>query len=125
MANGESGMQVVAGDFGRQVESTFREITMTALKAGHRVVVDNADGHNETNAWRCLLGSYMCLFVGVYCSLDVLCEREAARADRMPGSSAEQFYRVHDGARYDMTVDTTHTAAVTCAAEIVRCVASR
>ena len=44
-------------------------------------------------------------FVGVYCQLPVLIDREAKRADRAPGSAQRDFEIVHVGRKYDLELD--------------------
>ena len=50
-------------------------------------------------------------YIGVHCDLDVLEQREHARADRIEGWARRQYQNLHDGAVYDFKVDTTTTGA--------------
>lgn len=55
---------------------------------------------------------------GVLARLDVLEAREAARGDRLIGLARWQFPRVHAGAAYDFTVDTSLVTAAEAARAI-------
>ena len=55
------------------------------------------------------------LWVGVKCESAVAAGRELARADRVPGMARAQAAIVHEGARYDLEVDTSHAQAIECA----------
>ena len=48
----------------------------------------------------------------------VAAAREIARGDRITGMAASQAELVHQGVRYDLQVDTTHTEALDCARAI-------
>ncbi len=50
-------------------------------------------------------------YIGVHCELDVLERRELTRADRTDGWARRQYQDLHDGAVYDIEVDTTATGA--------------
>jgi chloramphenicol 3-O phosphotransferase len=50
-------------------------------------------------------------YIGVHCDLDVLEQRERERVDRNEGWARRQFQDLHDGAVYDIEVDTTMTGA--------------
>jgi chloramphenicol 3-O phosphotransferase len=59
------------------------------------------------------------IWVGVKCDLEVARTREASRPDRVPGMAEFQATVVHEGVVYDVTVDTTHASAESCATEIL------
>ena len=50
-------------------------------------------------------------YIGVHCDLDVLEQRESERANRNEGWARQQYQDIHDGAVYDIEVDTTTTGA--------------
>lgn len=59
-------------------------------------------------------------FIGVFCDLVKMQEREILRRDRAIGLSNDQLDRVHAGLReYDLTVDTTHATAFEVARQIL------
>ena len=53
-----------------------------------------------------LVSGYTVLYVGVFCPIDVLEQREAARGDRKVGLARYQSARVHENSEYDVEVDT-------------------
>ena len=50
-------------------------------------------------------------YIGVHCDLDVLERRERERASRHEGWARRQYQDIHQGAVYDIEVDTTTTGA--------------
>ncbi|MEM6947244.1 MAG: AAA family ATPase [Pseudomonadota bacterium] len=76
-------------------------------------------------AWRGCLAGVDTFWVGVHCDLEELERREIARGDRVPGQARGQFALVHEDLDYDFEVDTTHTPAGVCAAEILKAKAAR
>jgi chloramphenicol 3-O phosphotransferase len=65
------------------------------------------------------------LWVGVRCEAAVAAGREVARGDRVPGMAEAQAHLVHEGVRYDLEVDTTHTESLDCARAIAAHLSSR
>ena len=64
-------------------------------------------------------------YVGVHCDLDVLEQRERGRAGRNEGWARRQYQDIHDGAVYDIEVDTTTNVADENADRIARYLAHR
>ncbi|MES2215581.1 MAG: hypothetical protein V4485_06215 [Pseudomonadota bacterium] len=94
---------------------------------GHNLIIDEvlfADVQLQQYARK--LRDYTVYFVGVFCDLPAMQEREILRRDRMMGLSNDQFDRVHAGLRlnYDLKVDTTRTASFEVARQILDYVAS-
>ena len=54
---------------------------------------------------------YRLCYVGVHCALDVVEQRERERGDRNEGWARRQYQDIHDGAGYDVEVDTTMIGA--------------
>jgi len=53
------------------------------------------------------LKDFTVYFIGIFCSLAVIEQRERARPDRYPGSARGQFDLVQEGTRiYDLKIDT-------------------
>ena len=52
---------------------------------------------------------YRLCYIGVHCGLEVLEQRERGRADRTDGWARRQYHDIHDGAVYDLEIDTTTT----------------
>ncbi|PRX91747.1 chloramphenicol 3-O phosphotransferase [Allonocardiopsis opalescens] len=89
-------------------------------RAGAGIIVDDVflGGSSTQRRWRQALDGLDVLWVGVRCDAAVAAGRELARGDRVPGMAALQAPVVHDGVRYDLEVDTTHTEALVCARAI-------
>lgn len=70
---------------------------------------------------RCLdlVSGYTVLYVGVFCPIEVLEQREAARGDRKIGLARYQSTRVHVNSEYDVEVDTQELAANDAALKII------
>ncbi|WP_375332450.1 MULTISPECIES: chloramphenicol phosphotransferase CPT family protein [unclassified Candidatus Tisiphia] len=68
-----------------------------------------------------VLKEYIVYFVGVFCDLSVMQEREILRCDRAIGLSNDQIDRVHAGSlrEYDLTVDTTSKSPFEIAKQIL------
>jgi chloramphenicol 3-O phosphotransferase len=97
-------------------------VAFTGVLKDHDIQI-SMDGKGRGLIWNKLLRDYPTCVVGVYCSLDVTAQREVGRLDRMPGSSAEQYFRVHEGVEYDLKLDTTNETPRSWAAQIVEYVA--
>ncbi len=55
----------------------------------------------------------------MFCDLDLLEQRETSRGNRKIGTAKEQFFRVHSGIEYDLSVNTTNKTAGNCAMQII------
>lgn len=64
------------------------------------------------------LAPFDILFVGVYCPLEILKQREIARGDRAEGIAEIQFPHVHKGKKYDIEIHTDKNNPYECAAII-------
>lgn len=89
-------------------------------RAGARLVIDEVllNGAAGQRRWEERLAGLAVRWVGVRCDPEVAAAREAARGDRVTGMAASQSALVHQGLRYDLEVDTTHTTALDCARTI-------
>jgi chloramphenicol 3-O phosphotransferase len=120
LPNGESGMKVVSGQYGKKVNEAFHITVLALLQGGHNLIIDDvADGITEVKIWLEQLAQHDLVTVGVYCAIEELRRRELARGDRKIGSAAEQYYRVHQGVDYDFTVNTECQTPEQCAGKIV------
>jgi chloramphenicol 3-O phosphotransferase len=115
---------VRVGDQFRALEATWIAGVAAMARAGARVIVDEVFlGQAESQRrWQDALDGLDVLWVGVRCDPDVAAGREIARGDRVAGMAAAQASLVHEGVTYDMTVDTTHDEALTCAYAIAAAV---
>ena len=67
-----------------------------------------------------VFGRHRLCYLGVHCSLDALELRERQRPDRDPGWARQQFQDLHDGANYDIDLDTTETSPADNAARVAQ-----
>ena len=113
------GAVIVEPEF-RALEAAWIEGVAAMAWAGARIIVDEAflGGAASQQRWLTALGALQVLWVGVRCDGAVAAAREVARGDRITGMAASQAELVHQGVRYDLQVDTTHTEALDCARAI-------
>jgi chloramphenicol 3-O phosphotransferase len=99
------------------LEAAWREGVAAMARAGARVIIDDVllGGAASQERWRKALSGVSVLWVGVRCESAVAAGREVARGDRVHGMAASQADVVHEGVRYDLEVDTTHTESLVCA----------
>ncbi len=116
LPNNLLGKKIVSGEFGRQIEESYRVVVKALLDCGHNLIIDNViDGDEEMRVWKRLLADYQSCYVGLHCSLDKLMERETQRNERAIGSAAEQHFRTHAGIEYDLVIDTGAHSKQVCA----------
>jgi len=121
LPNGETGKLIVSGEYGSKIEESYRVVVKALLDGGNNLIIDNViDGNKEMPIWKSLLTAHSTCFVGVFCSLETLMERENERNGRMLGSAAEQFFRTHEGVKYDIEVDTGTDSVEICANKITK-----
>jgi chloramphenicol 3-O phosphotransferase len=111
---------VSVGPAFRTLQAAWREGVAAMVRAGARVVIDDVflGGAATQQEWRKVLGGLEVLWVGVRCDSAVAEGREVARGDRVRGMAVSQAEVVHQGVRYDLEVDTTHTESLECARTI-------
>jgi chloramphenicol 3-O phosphotransferase len=104
----------------RALEAAWIEGIAAMARAGARIIVDEAflGGAASQQRWLAALRALPVLWVGVRCDGAVAAAREIARGDRITGMAGSQAELVHQGVRYDLQVDTTHTEALDCARAI-------
>ncbi|EMF50997.1 MULTISPECIES: chloramphenicol phosphotransferase CPT [Streptomyces] len=112
----------IGADF-RALEQAWARGVVAMVRAGARVIVDDVflGGAASQQRWQRLLDGphgVDVLWAGVRCDSAVAAAREIARGDRVPGMARAQADLVHEGVRYDVEVDTTHTESLTCARTI-------
>lgn len=121
LVDGNPAYRVRSGPTGRAINHAYRDTVRLLASLGLGVLVDDViDGAAEWENWEDALSGYSVLKVGVYCDEEILRHREAERGDRRIGSAIEQARRVHQGMRYDVTVDTSHCSPLACAHVIMR-----
>jgi len=117
-ANGE----VIVGPLFRKLEAAWVDGIIAMCRAGANIIIDEVflGGQTSQRRWTDAAGNLEILWVGVRCDATVAAGREIARGDRTPGMAALQADVVHQGVKYDLEVDTTHTEAIDCAHAIAR-----
>ncbi|GIE98765.1 chloramphenicol phosphotransferase CPT [Paractinoplanes rishiriensis] len=111
---------VEVGESFDRLQCAWMEGVAATARAGAKLIIDDVflGGAHTQQRWRRVLDGLDVLWVGVQCDPDAATAREVARGDRVPGMAATQAGVVHEGVDYDLTVDTTHTEALTCARTI-------
>ncbi|MFH8900967.1 chloramphenicol phosphotransferase CPT [Streptomyces coeruleorubidus] len=104
----------------RALDAAWAEGIAAMARAGARIIVDDVflGGPHSQQRWQKALEGLDVLWVGVRCDSAVAAGREIARGDRVRGMAASQAHLVHEGVRYDLEVDTTHTESLVCARTI-------
>lgn len=104
----------------RAVENAWIAGVAAMVRAGARIIIDEVflGGPASQQRWQRALEGLDVLWVGVRCQHAVAAGREVARGDRVKGMAESQADVVHQGVRYDLEVDTTHTEALACARTI-------
>lgn len=128
MRDSEAGIEfkpdgdIAVGPVFRQLEAAWVTGIVAMCRAGGRVIVDDVflGGAASQQRWLHALGDLEVLWVGVRCDAAVAAGRELARGDRVAGMAALQAGVVHEGVKYDLEVDSTHTESVDCAHAIAR-----
>jgi chloramphenicol 3-O phosphotransferase len=117
---GPDGQITVGPDF-RRAEAAWYQGIAAMARSGTGVIVDEVflGGRESQERLATALGGLVVLWVGVTCNAAVAAAREAARPDRIVGMAESQAASVHQGVRYDVTVDTTDTPTQDCARVIL------
>jgi chloramphenicol 3-O phosphotransferase len=111
-----------------RVAALCRAINATAAtfsRHGQAVIVDHV---LSSDAWHYMLEDLIglpVLIVGVFCSLEILTERELTRGDRKIGTAKSQFDSIHANRHYDHVVDTSSSSASDCAQLVLEWLRSR
>lgn len=96
---------------GRKLFETMPDFAKLLADKGQHIIIDEVlfdDDHLKSYIHQ--LSDHIVYFVGVYCDLSVMRNREILRGNRAIGLSNDQFDRVHQGLReYDMIVNTNQS----------------
>ena len=113
---------IAVGPVFRQLDAAWVAGIVAMCRAGANVIVDDVflGGAASQQRWRDAVGDLEVLWVGVRCDPAVAAGREMARGDRVTGMAVLQAEVVHEGVKYDVEVDTTHTESLDCARTIAR-----
>ena len=83
----------------------FHNALSAYANSGNNLIVEHIlDDTGWIDSLRTLFVGHDVLFVGVYCSLPLLIEREKQRGDRKIGMAQADFETVHKGRRYDLEI---------------------
>lgn len=114
--NGKQLTAVCFGDIGQKMLRGMRASIPAFIEAGNNVIIDDLMlTPDALDHYVQCLKDYWVLFVAVYCPLEILNEREAARPGRFPGTAESHHETVHERCSYDLEVDTSRFSANTCA----------
>lgn len=109
------------GSLGAAMTDSIPPIVRLLADRGHDLVLDEVlitEGVLENYVQH--LASHTVYFIGIFCALDELINREKIRGNRALGLSRDQFEKVHKGTRnYDLVLDTTSTSSFSCAQKIL------
>jgi chloramphenicol 3-O phosphotransferase len=113
--------QVDVGPQWPALEASWYVGVAAIAASGTGVIVDEVllGGGTGQDRLRAALSGLEVLWVGVKCDAAVVRAREVLRPDRVAGMAASQATPVHEGVKYDMTVDTSTASSDSCAAEII------
>ncbi|WP_090758882.1 chloramphenicol phosphotransferase CPT [Nonomuraea maritima] len=108
---------ITVGPVFRTLEAAWMKGLTATVRAGAPVIIDDVflGGAASQQRWQRALDGLDVLWVGVTCDPATAAGREKARGDRVVGMAESQAKIVHEGVRYDLVVDTTHTESLTCA----------
>lgn len=115
-------IEIETGPYGEKVFSALPLVCNLLSNMDHDLIIDEVVLNNKImQSYIDGLKEHTVYFIGVFCDLVVMQEREMLRRDRVIGLSNAQFDKVHSGLReYDLTVDTTRHTAVEMAKEIIQ-----
>jgi chloramphenicol 3-O phosphotransferase len=94
---------------------------MLALEGSNLIIDEVLFGDSDLEAYVKSLSSHIVYYIGVFCDLNIMQEREILRGNRYIGLSNDQVDRVHQGSlcSYDFKVDTSHCSSFKAAHQIL------
>ncbi|WP_375318520.1 chloramphenicol phosphotransferase CPT family protein [Candidatus Tisiphia endosymbiont of Oplodontha viridula] len=115
-------IRVESGIKAEQLFGVMPDFANLLASRGNNIIIDEVLFDDSClKSYIKTLSSYIVYFVGVFCDLSVMQEREILRGDRDIGLSNDQIDRVHASSlrEYDLTVDTTSRTAFETAKQIL------
>lgn len=114
-------MRVERGPKGDQLFNVMPDFAKLLANKGNNLIIDEVLFDDSSLAFYAKsLSNHTVYFVGIFCELSVMQQREIARGDRAIGLSNDQIDRVHTGLReYDIKVDTTNHSSFEVAKQIL------
>lgn len=103
---GHKMLQLQQGHYAKQILNAYRSLSLNLLNDNFSVIIDDVSfGSDDVKKWQNILADHDVLWVGLSAPLETLEIRERDRK-RPAGSSRDQFYRVHEDVKYDLTFNT-------------------
>lgn len=117
---------IEAGLWGKKVFDCLGLIAKVFARQGHNVILDDVMlGEDNLKSYQVALQGIPVYFVGVFCDLPALQEREILRANRTLGLAKGHAHKVHpDIHHYDIRVDTTSESSFALADNILHFIAT-
>jgi chloramphenicol 3-O phosphotransferase len=120
----ESGptMHVDAGPNAQKLFGVMPRFAEMLAASGNNLIIDEVLFHEDSlKAFAENLKHHTAYYIGIFCDLKVMQEREILRRDRGIGLSNDQIDRVHQGAlnSYDFKVDTSKLSPFEAARQIL------
>jgi len=116
-------MHVASGSQGAKLFSVMPKFAEMLVLHGNNLIIDEVLFDEEAlKAYVQHLKGNSVYYIGVFCYLEVMQEREVLRRDRCIGLSNDQIERVHQGIlnSYDFSVDTTAISPFEAARRILK-----
>jgi len=115
-------MHVALQPAGQELFKTLPLVAEILADKGMNLIIDEVLLDEEClKTYAKYLKKYTVYYIGVFCDLSVMQERERSRQDRCIGLSNDQIDRVHQGVlnSYDFKVDTSMTSPLDAARSIL------
>lgn len=114
-------MRVETGPKSDQLFGIMPDFANLLANKGNNLIIDEVVFEDaQLKSYIQSLQNHTVYFIGVFCDLKVMQERERSRGDRAIGLSNDQIDRVHMGIReYDLNVDTSNTPPIEIAKQIL------
>lgn len=114
-------MRVEKGHLSDQLFGALPDLAKLLANKGNNLIIDEVLLDEESlKNYVHALQDHTVYFVGVFCDLKTMQEREISRGDRAIGLANDQLQRVHAGIReYDFKVDTTALSPFSVAQQIL------
>lgn len=111
-SNDQTIKAIHTGQLGERLISTMHHAVCAIADAGFNVIVDHVllERHWLQEMVK-LFTNHTVWFIGVYCPLDILEQREQDRKDRTLGQARAQFHIVHTHTQYDLQLDSSLSTA--------------
>lgn len=124
--DGNKLMYINSGSYAKKITYLLKELTLTILKNGHNVILDEVClDSSDFKEWKNILSDYNVLYVGLVCDTSILEKREIKRGDRTIGSARAQNRVIHQDKLYNFKLDVSNLKITECADKIVALVKNK